>query len=144
MTYRPFVSIVVCVNRNPLIFRACLKSLQEQTYPRDLYEVILVDATESSQAERLFPSYNLKTVKAKSKSVGAMLNVGTKVAKGEIVARTDADCIVDANWLSKLVDGFSEPQVAGVGGNVIMDGKPCNDLYAQGRTDNKGYLLFDK
>lgn len=139
----PFVSIVVCLNRNPAVFTACLKSLTIQTYLKG-YEIILVDATANGEAARLFSHPVLKVVKGNSPSRGGMLNTGINASKGEIIAFTDVDCIADPDWLSNLVNGFSESQVAGTGGNVIMEGKSCNDLQANGGTDNEGYLKFDK
>jgi O-antigen biosynthesis protein len=143
MESKPYVSVVVCVNRNPQIFNTCLKSLQEQSYPTDSFEVVLVDATKNGDAEKLFLDHGVKIVRAQSISRGAMLNVGTDASKGEIVAYTDADCMLEPDWLSKLVDGFSDSAVIGVGGNVLMGGKPCRDLVAEGKTDGKGYLIFD-
>lgn len=144
MAFQPFVSVVVCVNRFPLIFKNCLDSLKRQTYPQKCYEIILVDATKNGECVTLFSDQNLQIVPTTSISRGNMLNVGTKVAKGEIVAYTDADVIVSRTWLSNLVVGFINEQTVGTGGNVIMGGKACYDLPSQGQTDNNGYLLFDR
>ncbi len=141
---KPFVSIVVCVNRNPAIFRRCFKSLTEQEYPNDSYEIILVDATENNQAKAMFFAPFLKIVTGQSPSRGDMLNTGISFTKGEIIAFIDVDCVADSKWLSGLVEGFLDPQTVGTGGNVIMAGKRCNDLQTEGGIDDRGFLKFDK
>jgi len=144
VNFRPFVSVVVCVSRNPLILRGCLQSLILQTYPNNLYEIVLVDATPEGAVERLFSNNAVRCVKHKLASRGAMLNAGLKAAKGDIVTITDADCVVDANWLSNLIDGFSNLQVDGVGGNVIINGKPSFDLISNRKTDSEGYVTLNQ
>ncbi|MBC8262932.1 MAG: glycosyltransferase [Anaerolineales bacterium] len=55
----------------------------------------------------------------------AARNTGIQEARGEIIAFTDADCIADENWLRELVAPFADPQVGGVGGQVL-DYPPAN------------------
>lgn len=46
-------------------------------------------------------------------------NAGVRGARGEIVAFIDDDAVADKNWLSKMVSNYNDPQVVGVGGNII-------------------------
>ena len=43
-------------------------------------------------------------------------NKGIELAKGEIVAFTDSDCVVDKGWLKNLADCYSDDLVGGAGG----------------------------
>lgn len=79
----------------------------------------------------------------KPMSTGAMFNQGIKVSRGQILAFTGADCIVSNNWLSVLIEGFSDSTVIGTGGNILIDGKACFDLKARGLTDINGFILLE-
>jgi cellulose synthase/poly-beta-1,6-N-acetylglucosamine synthase-like glycosyltransferase len=49
----------------------------------------------------------------------AARNLGIKNAKGEIVAFTDADCIVDKMWLEQMAKNFEDETTAGMGGEIL-------------------------
>jgi glucosyl-dolichyl phosphate glucuronosyltransferase len=49
------------------------------------------------------------------------LNAGIREARGEILAFTDDDVVVDANWLQCLTAIFDKPGWAGVGGRVLPE-----------------------
>jgi cellulose synthase/poly-beta-1,6-N-acetylglucosamine synthase-like glycosyltransferase len=40
---KPFVSVIIPVYNNLERLKTCLEALEEQTYPRNLYEVIVVN-----------------------------------------------------------------------------------------------------
>lgn len=51
------------------------------------------------------------------------LKAGTKLAKGEILALTDADCSLDPQWLRRLARHFNHPRVGLVLGPVFKEQK---------------------
>jgi glycosyltransferase involved in cell wall biosynthesis len=51
--------------------------------------------------------------------VAGSRNVGIRQAKGEIIAFTDADCVVHPNWISELMKGYKHDRVAAVGGSIL-------------------------
>jgi len=48
--------------------------------------------------------------------LGYARNTGVSHARGDIVAFTDDDCLVDPEWLGEIVARFSDPEVLGVAG----------------------------
>jgi len=47
-------------------------------------------------------------------------NIGARMATGEIVAYTDADCVVPPDWIATLMEGFDrDPRIVLVGGRII-------------------------
>ncbi len=67
---------------------------------------------------RKFPEVKLIFEKRKNSSFAR--NAGWKNAKGQIIAFTDDDCVVDPYWLKILVSGFTSAEIGGVGGPLLL------------------------
>jgi len=63
------------------------------------------------------PGFSLQVMRVGQGGPSRARNLGIEAASGELVAFTDADCIVDHHWLMELENGFTAPDVAGVGGD---------------------------
>lgn len=103
---QPFVSVVIPVFNDADSLRLCLRALEHQTYPQANYEVIVVD-NGSDQAEAIQAvvaecGQAIVTQEAQPGSYAAR-NKGISLAKGEIIAFTDADCIPAADWIEQGV-----------------------------------------
>jgi glycosyltransferase involved in cell wall biosynthesis len=111
----PRVSVIVCAYDAERTLEECLLSLRRIRYPD--FEVIVVDdgSTDSTRAiaER-FPEFRL--ISHDNRGLSAARNDGIRAARGAIVAFTDADCAVDPDWLTFLVDRLTSGAFAGVGG----------------------------
>lgn len=118
----PFVSIIVPTLNREMHLRNCLDSLFKLDYPRSKFEVIVVDngSTDGTMemVYREFPE--VKLVFEKRKSSCFARNAGWKNAKGQIVAYTDDDCVVDPCWLRILVSSFTSAGIGGVGGPLLL------------------------
>ncbi len=107
----PYVSVIVPTHNRPDRLQACLRSLLALQYPQ--YEVIIVDNAPSTSATRDFieQTYHempqVRYVREDRPGVSWARNCGMMVARGEILAFTDDDVVVDPYWLIELVRGFS-------------------------------------
>jgi glycosyltransferase involved in cell wall biosynthesis len=115
----PFVSVVVTVFDDPRL-GLCLKALEGQTYPADRYEVVLVD-NGSTRPVRIeptrFPHVRL-AVEPKPGSYAAR-NRGIALARGEVIALTDSDCIPTPTWIERGVAQITcHPGLGAVGGSI--------------------------
>jgi hypothetical protein len=54
--------------------------------------------------------------------IGHARDIGFSLAHGELIAFTDADCIVDAGWLANAIPYFADPKVGAVGGPSPVPG----------------------
>ena len=104
------VSVIVPVFNDAARLRLCLKALAVQTYAytdgRRAYEVIVVDnASEASENIPAIVAEFSFAVYAYEQAPGsyAARNSGLTLAKGDILAFTDADCIPSADWIEKGV-----------------------------------------
>jgi GT2 family glycosyltransferase len=118
------VSVVVPSYRSRDTIERCLEALRVQATARR-YEVILVDSsddgTERLVAERFpperFPALRLIHLPARALPGGAR-NVGIRAARAAIVALTDADCVVQPDWIERLARRHASGGLAAVGGAV--------------------------
>ncbi len=120
----PFVSIIVATRDHPEYLARCLPTLMALHYP--CYEVIVVDnaPTTTAAADFIQQAYSdesrIKYVREDRPGLSLARNCGMRVARGEILAFTDDDVIVDSYWLIELVKAFSSGDgVACVTGLVL-------------------------
>src|SRR3989338_11199859 len=113
------VSVVVITYNEEKNIENCLNSLVNQDYPKELYEIIVVDASDDRTAEIVSRFKNVKVHKAKERGFATQRNLGIKLAVNELIASTDADCIAPQDWLSKLVASLKSSNVSGVGGSAF-------------------------
>ena len=106
----PFVSIIVATRDRTEYLARCLRALMALHYPA--YEVIVVDnaPTTTATADFIQQAYSdeprLKYVHENRPGVSLAFNCGIMTARGEIIAFTADDVIVDTYWLVGLVKGF--------------------------------------
>ncbi|HEV8316853.1 MAG TPA: glycosyltransferase [Vicinamibacterales bacterium] len=120
----PKVSVVVCAYNAADTIDDCLTSLASLTYPS--VEVIVVnDGSRDATGSIARGHPDVRVIDAPKGGLSAARNVGLAAATGEIVAYTDADVRVDADWLTYLVQPMLVADVAGAGGpNVVPHDDP--------------------
>ena len=113
-----FSVIVPCLNSEPFLER-CLTALFAQSWPRNRYEVILVDNNSRDSSIRIARSFpELIVLEEGIQSSYAARNQGVRRAKGRFLAFTDSDCVVCPTWLEQMASSLTEPGVALVLGDV--------------------------
>lgn len=120
----PKISVIVPNYNGSATIKRCIESLLSLNYPEEKLEIIIVDngsTDDSIQKIKIFPVALL--VEGSIKGSYAARNLGVKNAKGEIIAFTDADCVVDKQWLNNSLKYFLEEEVGGVAGK-ILGGEP--------------------
>jgi cellulose synthase/poly-beta-1,6-N-acetylglucosamine synthase-like glycosyltransferase len=138
MSTEPFVSVVVAVRNGEKTIGACIESVLAQDYPKDRYEVLIVDndsTDRTAEVIKRFPVAYLLEQSAHSVAVGR--NRGIREAKGELVAVTDGDTVAAPAWLRRGITPFADPHVGCVAGEIV--GYPPGTL-AQRYADWQGAL----
>lgn len=116
---QPFVSIVVPAYNEEKFIGDCLESLSNLSYPKCRYEIIVVDNCSKDNTATIAESMGAIVIRNAIGKVGAVRNQGATVARGEILAFIDADCIAGKNWLKSAIDKLKDPTVGAVGGCII-------------------------
>lgn len=120
LTTQPFVSIIVPVYNGASVIRANIESLLNQTYPIDRYEIIIVDNGSTDETAAIARSYPRVVVCEESTIQGsyAARNKALEIARGEIIAFTDVDCIAHQAWIEEGVRCLVEQNADAVGGSI--------------------------
>jgi len=111
------VTIIIPARNEAENIRECLNSVCHQNFPKDLFEVLLVDDHSTDQTSFIANGLghsNLRVITLadhvdKNKIQSFKKNgIATAIhqAIGTLIITTDADCVVNSNWLNYLVSFY--------------------------------------
>jgi len=119
------ISAVVCTLNRAAYLAKAVESLVNQTYPKEHYEIIVVDngSTDNTRevVEQFSQSARVRYIYEPIKGLSQARNTGWQAAGGKYVAYLDDDAIACPHWLEKMMEAFEtvEPAPASVGGRVV-------------------------
>ncbi|HZK73375.1 MAG TPA: glycosyltransferase family 2 protein [Clostridia bacterium] len=110
----PFVTVVVPTYNRAKTLPHVFASLAKQNYPADRMELIVVDNSSSDDTEdvverwkQVLP-FRARFYRKDNKGPAASRNYGAARAEGEIIAFTDSDCILSADWIRNAAEAFRD------------------------------------
>lgn len=123
-----FVSVIIPVLNDPERLQTCLGALEDQTYPKSLYEVVVVDNGSDQDIRSLVAGFGqAQSAREERPSSYAARNKGLSLARGKVIAFTDADCVPVSDWVEKGVARLlSTPGCGLVAGKVSLFFKDPN------------------
>jgi glycosyltransferase involved in cell wall biosynthesis len=111
-------AVVICTRFRPAALRNCLHSITALKRPPD--ELIIVDNSSGDKdTEALAREYSASYLVEPVLGLSRARNRGLSASKCEIVAYLDDDALPEEHWLERIIEPFSNPQVAVVTGDVI-------------------------
>ncbi len=136
------VSVVIAARNEEKNIGNVLSELAKQTYPDELFEVIVVNDESEDNTEKIIENYAseyqfIKQVQTKSGTSDGLtakkraLSQGISASTGEIILSTDADCHVKPTWIETMVSYFTDEVGFVVG-------------FSQFGTPRKKYSLFEQ
>ncbi|GAP95814.1 glycosyltransferase [Leptolyngbya sp. NIES-2104] len=133
MSFLPSVSVIVPIYNGESDLPALLECLNAQTYSN--FECLLIDNNSNDRTAELLKAAESDRIRvfnqSQIQSSYAARNLGIQNAIGEILAFTDADCRPEANWLTDLIQPFSDPAVGLVAGEIkALPGNTVLEQYA--------------
>ncbi len=119
----PFFSIIVPTYNRPRQLHWCLRALSSLDYPRDCFEIIVVDDDSSVPLGPIVALFkdrlDVTLVRQWHGGPAAARNTGAMRAKGEFLAFTDDDCAPASDWLQRLAACFIQMSDQALGGKTI-------------------------
>lgn len=114
----PYVSVIIPVYNAEEHIISTLKALKNQTYPRNKYEIILIDNGSTDGTVEILENENYTVLRNyRSKNPYISRNLGVKSAKGEIIVFLDITCTPVKEWLEEGVKLLRKSADL-VGGNI--------------------------
>ncbi|HUD11149.1 MAG TPA: glycosyltransferase [Candidatus Saccharimonadia bacterium] len=115
-TNLPFMSIVICVFNGERGLGRAIESLLDQNYPKDRFEVVIVDDGSVDGSVEVASQYPVRIVQhTKNMGVAAARNTGLEAVRGDVYVCFDDDLEVSREWLRNLATGYDMPNILGVG-----------------------------
>ena len=118
------ISIIVPVYNGEKYIGRCLRSLLNQTYGKEKYEIIVVNdgsTDKTSYALELFKDDIKLIINPKNIGLPASLNKGIKLSSGDYCVRVDSDDYVSNNFLTFLYEFLNQ--------NKNIDAVACDYLF---------------
>lgn len=122
--HSPRVAVIVCTRDRGHSLRTTLESLSEQTFTD--FEVLVLDQSRADDTQAAVtpwleadPRFRYRRLQKPGLSLA--YNVGIDGTTAPLLAFTDDDCVVPADWLQRIVEAFDrEPDVALLYGQVLV------------------------
>lgn len=138
---QPFVSVIVPAYNSAGTIRITLAALNNQIYPKKLYEIIVVDDGSRDETADVSKEIGARVLAQRNQGAGVARNLGAKEATGEIILFTDSDCEPERDWIERMVAPFKDPAIAGVKGFYKTRQTKSTARFAQLEYDIKCDLL---
>lgn len=102
------ISVIIPARNEEKNIGALLSSLQKQTYPKEFFEIIVVDDHSTDNTAAVVKQYDgVKLLQLKEEGINSYkkkaLETGIAASTGDWIVTTDADCIVQSEWLQTIV-----------------------------------------
>ncbi|MFY0600462.1 MAG: glycosyltransferase [Cyclobacteriaceae bacterium] len=128
-------SIILPVRNESENIEKLLTEIEQQSYSKDLYEVIVIDDNSEDNTAEIVKDfinrgnnqfhYSLLNESGKK----AAIEQGIGLAKNKYILATDGDCSVGKNWIASFAEGYEDEQVVMQTGPVKMEGRGLLSLF---------------
>ncbi|MEP6927382.1 MAG: glycosyltransferase [Ginsengibacter sp.] len=142
-----FITVIIAARNEENNIGNCIESIIKQTYPHDLFELIIVDDHSSDSTYAIANSFikdsltknnSITVISLKDFTMNETLNsykkkaVETAIsfARGNLIVTTDADCIVQLEWLKTIASYYEEFSPVFIAGPVVYTNpRPGDSLF---------------
>ena len=132
------ITVIIAARNEEEFIGNCLNSICNQSYPKHLFEVLVVDDHSTDNTAAIVNNYAAQNVKLISLKyfIGDALNSYKKKAieiaitqsNGELIVTTDADCVVTKNWLQTIAAFYQQHNPVFIAAPVSID---CSNKFIE-------------
>ena len=120
----PTVSIVLPIRNEEPYIAQCLRSLLQQTYPAELYDIIVVDGRSSDNSREIVADFsqryaNVECLDNPGAIVPKGMNIGIRHARCRIIVRADGHNVYPTGYIANCVKYLNKTGADNVGGPVL-------------------------
>jgi peptidoglycan-N-acetylglucosamine deacetylase len=151
-SWQPSVSILVPAYNEARVIGKSLEALLQSHYSK--YEVIVIDDGSTDRTAQVVQEYSsdprIRLVVREHEGKSRALNAGIQEARGEIVVTTDADTLLDPDFIPRVLTEFEDSRVAAVSGNIkvgnrhfLLAGWQSIEYITAYNLDRRAYALLN-
>jgi biofilm PGA synthesis N-glycosyltransferase PgaC len=120
------ISVIIPARNEEENIGKLLSSLEEQTYPSHLFEVIVVDDHSTDDTATIVNGYSFaKLIRLEFDDINSFkkkaIETGIAVASGDLIVTTDADCIVPMGWLTTIASFKEKTNSVFIASPVVLE-----------------------
>lgn len=127
------VTVIVPVLNAQTFIEEFLKALEDQSYPKDFVEIIIVDNGSSDKTVEIVQNFPVKLILEDTlKSPYAARNRGLEASKGSYIALIDVNKIPHKDWLKEGIAAMKSYNADLLGGAILFslpDAPSVSNLY---------------
>lgn len=91
-----------------------IKALKKQSVKP--LQIIVIDNNSTDDTFEVAKSLGVTILLEKNRGTNNALETGRAIATGDLIARVDADCIPNPDWIQKIIDRFADVKIVGLTG----------------------------
>ncbi len=132
------ITVIIPARNEEENIAACLDSICNQSYPKALFEVLVVDDHSTDNTAGIVKSYadkNVNLISLKDFVVDELnsykkkaIEIAIAQSTGELIVTTDADCFAKENWLQTIVAFYEAYNPAFIAAPVAID---CSNKFIE-------------
>jgi len=133
------ISVIIPARNEEENIVNCLNSICNQSYPKDLFEVLVIDDQSTDNTASIINNYasqNVNLISLKdfvtTKEINSYkkkaIEIAVQRSTGELIVTTDADCYVPENWLQTIAAFYEEYHPAFIAAPVAID---CSNKFIE-------------
>ena len=132
--YQVKVSVLIAARNEEENIVKLLESLYNQTFAKELFEVIIVDDHSEDNTKKIIEDFlnknkdlNIRILDSEGIGKKAAISQALHSAINELIIVTDADCILNELWIESIVGFYQEKKCKMILAPVLLS--PANSLF---------------
>lgn len=128
------VSVLIAARNEEENIENLLLSLYNQTYEKELFEVIIIDDQSEDKTKDIINTFvdnnkdfNLKVYTSENRGKKAAISQALHTAQNDLIIVTDADCTLNSSWIESIVAYYQKNNAKMILAPVLLT--PSNTIF---------------